>query len=312
MATDRIKIILDCDPGHDDAAAILLAGSSPALDVLGITVVAGNQTLEKTVTNALNVTQHLGIDVPVYAGCPGPLVRERTIAEYVHGKSGLDGPVFAPLTKKIEDKHAVQFIIEQVLANPGEVTLVPIGPMTNIALAMRLEPKIVPLIKQIVFMGGSYQLGNTTPAAEFNIFADGEAAHIVFTCGRPMTMVGLDASRLAQTLPSVVDRMAAIGNKASKMFADMMTFFNEAQRKVFGWEGAPLHDPLTIAYLINPAVLTLRPMFSQVDIRSEQSYGRTNCDYFGMLGQEPNMDVAIDVDVPLFWDIIEEGIRRYA
>ena len=311
MAADRQKLILDCDPGHDDAVAILLAGNHPGLELLGITVVAGNQTLEKTVNNALQVTQHLGINVPVFAGCPGPLVRQRTIADDIHGKTGLDGPVFEPLTRKAEDKHAAQFMIEQVLKAPGEVTIVTAGPMTNLALAMRLEPAMVSAVKQVVFMGGSYQLGNVTPAAEFNILADGEAAHVVFTSGMPLTMVGLDVTRKALCLPEVMSRMAAVGNKAAKLFDDMIRFFNKMQKQVFGWEGGPLHDPITIAYLIDPSVLETRPMFAQVDIRSEQSYGRTNCDYFGYLKKEPNVNVAIDIDVPRFWDMVEEGIRRY-
>jgi len=311
MAVNRQKIILDCDPGHDDAVAILLAGKAPELDLLGISVVAGNQTLEKTVANALKVTQHLGIEVPVFPGCPGPLVRQRTIADDIHGKTGLDGPVFAPLTRTAQDKHAALFMIERVLAAPGEITIVTTGPMTNLALAMRLEPRIIPLIRQIVFMGGSYQLGNVSPAAEFNILADGEAAHIVFTSGRPLTMVGLDVTRKALCLPEIVERMAGIGSAAAKLFVDMMVFFNQTQKQTFGWDGGPLHDPITIAYLINPDLLTLKPMFSQVDIQSAQSYGRTNCDYFGYLKREPNVNVAIDINVPLFWDIIEEGIRRY-
>jgi Inosine-uridine nucleoside N-ribohydrolase len=311
MEEKKQKLILDCDPGHDDAVAIMLAGSCPCFDLLGITVVAGNQTLEKTVHNALNVKQHLGLDAPVYAGCERPIVRPRVVADDIHGESGLDGPAFAPLARKAEKQHAALFIIEQVLNAPGEITIVTAGPMTNLALAMRLNPKIIPAIRQVVFMGGCYQLGNVTPAAEFNIFADADAAHVVFTSGVKLTMVGLDVSRKAQCLPEVINRMAAIGNKASKLFDDMMRCFNAAQKRVYGWEGGPLHDPITIAYLINPNVLTLRPMFCEVDIRSEQSYGRTNCDYFGYLKKEPNVNVAIDIDVPLFWDIVEDGIRRY-
>lgn len=310
MEKNRQKLILDCDPGHDDAVAIMLAGSFAGFELLGITVVAGNQTLEKTVNNALHVVQHLKLDVPVFAGCERPLIRQRVVADDIHGESGLDGPAFESLKRGAEKEHAALFIIEQVLKAPGEVTLVTAGPMTNLALAMRLEPKIIPAIKQVVFMGGCYQLGNVTPAAEFNVFADGDAAHVVFTSGVKLTMVGLDVSRKALCLPDVMARMAAIGNNASKLFVDMMGCFNAAQKRVYGWEGGPLHDPITIAYLMNPAVLKLKPMYCEVDIRSEQSYGRTNCDYFGYLNKEPNIDVAIDIDVPLFWDIVEEGIRR--
>lgn len=309
---DRRKLILDCDPGHDDAVAILLAGSAPELELMGITVVSGNQTLEKTVRNALNVCQYLNLDVPVYAGAHGALVRTRPpLAADIHGQTGLDGPVFAPLTRKAEEKRAAVYLVEAILASEEPVTLVTTGPMTNVAMAMRLAPEILPNIREIVFMGGSYGLGNVTPAAEFNIFADAEAAYVVFHCGCPVTMVGLDVTRKALCLPSVVSRMQKVGNRASRLFCDLMCFFNRTQKEVFGWEGGPLHDPLTIAYLIDPSVLTVMPMYAQVDIRGVDSYGRTNCDYFDYLRREKNLRVAVDVDVSKFWDIIEKGIRRY-
>jgi ribosylpyrimidine nucleosidase len=234
------------------------------------------------------------------------------VADDIHGTTGLDGPVFAPLTRKAEEKHAVIYLTQTLLQSDGDIAVVTTGPMTNLALAIRLEPRIVPKIKEIVFMGGSYQMGNVTPAAEFNILADADAAHVVVGCGRPITMVGLDVTRKALCLPGIVARMARVGNRAAGLFADAMRFFNETQNKVFGWEGGPLHDPVTIAYLIDRGVLRVKPMFTQIDIRSEQSYGRTNCDYFGYLRQEPNVSVAIDINVPRFWDIVEEAIRRYA
>jgi len=306
------KVILDCDPGHDDAIAIMLAGKSPAIDLLGITVVAGNQTLDKTVDNAMKVCQHLGLDVPVYAGCGQPMIRERQmIADDIHGETGLDGPNFDVLTKKKEDKHAVQYIIDTLMASEGDITLVPTGPMTNIAMAMRMEPKILPKIKEVVLMGGSYQMGNVTPAAEFNIIADADAAHVVFTSKRPVTMVGLDVTRKVLCYPEIVSRMENIGTKPALLFADLMRFFNQSQKATFGWEGGPLHDPVTIAYLIDPAVLVTKHMNTEIDIRSVQSYGRTNCDFFGYLKKEPNSNVAIDIDVEKFWNIIEQGIRNY-
>ena len=309
---DKRKLILDCDPGHDDAIAIMLAGRYPGFDVQGITVVSGNQTLENTTRNALNVCQCLGLDIPVYPGSPGPMVRVRPpIAADIHGSTGLDGPVFGPLTRKAEAKHGSLFMIDCLRASAEPVTIVTTGPMSNLALAMRLAPDILPKIREIVFMGGSYGLGNVTPAAEFNIITDAEAAYVVVNSGCKITMVGLDVTRKALCLPSVVDRMEKIGNRASGLFTDLMRFFNKTQKEVFGWEGGPLHDPMTIAWLINPDVLTLKPMHCQVDIRGTDSYGRTNCDYFGYHKQEPNVDVAVDVNVPLFWDIIEEGIRRY-
>lgn len=307
------KIILDCDPGHDDAIAIMLAAKNPAIDLLGITVVAGNQTLEKTVINALNVCQLLGLDVPVYKGCGQPMIREnQLIAPEIHGESGLDGPKFSALTKKAESQHAVNYIIDTLLASDGDITLVPTGPLTNVAMAMRLCPDILPKIREIVLMGGCYQLGNMTPAAEFNILVDADAAHVVFTSGRKVTMVGLDVTRKVLCLPSIVERMGKIDNKAGKLFVDLMTFFNKTQKEVFGWDGGPLHDPVTIASLLDPTLLTTKECFTQIDIRSEQSYGRTNCDIFNILKRPPNSFVAVDINVARFWDIIEAGVKAYS
>ena len=309
---EKTKIILDCDPGHDDAVAITLAANSDKIDLLGITVVAGNQTLEKTQINARNVCQWLGVDVPVYAGCGQPMVREKMIAGDIHGETGLDGPVFPPLTKELEKEHAVNFIIKTLMESDGDITMVTTGPMTNLAMAMRMEPAIIPKIKQIVLMGGAYTNGNVTPAAEFNIIADADAAYVCFTSGRPITMMGLDVTRKVLCYPEIVDRMEKIGNKASKLFADLMRFFCKTQKEVYGWEGGPLHDPVTIAWLIDPSVVTLKPMHVDIDIRSVQSYGLTNCDFFGYGGQEPTANVAIDIDAAKFWDIVEAGLRRYS
>lgn len=307
----KIKIILDCDPGHDDAVAILLAAKAPNIDLLGITVVAGNQTLDNTQRNALNIVQCCDIDVPVYAGCGQPMIREKITAGDIHGKTGLDGPVFEPLTRELEPEHAVNFIIRTIMASDEPITMVTTGPMTNLGMAMRMEPRIVDKIERIVLMGGAYTNGNVTPAAEFNIIADADAAHVCFSAGRPITMVGLDVTRKALCYPSIVERMGKIGNKASKLFVDLMGHFCKSQKEVFGWEGGPLHDPITIAYLIDPSVITTKPMHAEIDIRSEQSYGRTNCDYFGYMKKAPTADVAIDIDVEKFWNIIEEGLRRY-
>lgn len=309
---DKIKIILDCDPGHDDAVAIMLAAKSPKIDLLGITVVAGNQTLENTERNARNIVQCLGIDVPVYAGCDRPMIREKMTAGDIHGSTGLDGPVFEPLTKELEKEHAVSFIIRTLMESDGDITMVTTGPMTNLGMAIRMEPKIVDKIKQIVLMGGAYTNGNVTPAAEFNIIADGDAAYVCFTSGRPITMMGLDVTRQVLCYPSIVGRMGKIGNKASKLFVDLMGHFCKSQKEVFGWEGGPLHDPVTIAYLIDPSVVEVKPMNVQIDIRSTQSYGRTNCDYFGYQQLPPTANVAIGIDAEKFWDIVEEGLRLYS
>ncbi len=308
---ERKKIILDCDPGHDDAVAILLAGGSPELELLGITVVAGNQTLENTQRNARQVVQWLGLQVPVYAGCGQPMVREKMTAGDIHGKTGLDGPVFPPLVRPLEQEHAVAFLVRTLLASEGDITVVTTGPMTNLAMALRLEPRIAEKIQRIVLMGGSCGSGNVSPAAEFNILADPEAAHVCFTAGRPITMVGLDVTRKVLCYPAVVERMGRVGNEASRLFVELMGHFCRTQKEVFGWEGGPLHDPVTIAWLLDPTVLTTRPMNVRIDIGGGQSYGRTNCDGFDYLRLPHNADVAVEINVEKFWDIIEAGLRRY-
>lgn len=308
----KIKLILDCDPGHDDAVAIMLAGKYPGLELLGITVVAGNQTLENTKRNALNIVQRLNLDVPVYAGCGQPMIRERVTAGDIHGASGLDGPAFPPLLRAAKEEHAVSYLIRTLMNSEGEITMVTTGPMTNLAMALRMEPRIAPKIKEIVLMGGAYTNGNVTPAAEFNIFADADAAYVCFTCGRPVTMMGLDVTRQVLCYPSIVDRMGKVGNRASSLFVDLMKHFCKTQKEIFGWEGGPLHDPVTIAWLIDPSVVTLKSVHTEIDIRSEQSYGRTNCDLFGYQKKKINSSVAVGIDAEKFWNIVEAGLRLYS
>jgi|YelNatPaOPRAMG01_1025707.scaffolds.fasta_scaffold10988_6 ribosylpyrimidine nucleosidase len=312
MSQTKQKIILDVDPGHDDAAAIMLAAVAPNIDLLAITVVAGNQTLEKTSINALNVCSVAGIsNIPVAAGMSRPLVREQVIAANIHGETGLDGPHFGEPTVKLDKRHAVDLIIELLMRSEGDITLVPTGPLTNIAMAIRKEPRIVPKIKQIVLMGGAYQLGNYTPAAEFNIYADPEAAHIVFTCGRPITMMGLDLTRQALARQEEVARIRSIGNKASILFAELMEFFSKTQKEVFGWDAPPLHDPTTIAWLIDPTCIETKPMYVAIELRGEHTYGRTVCDYYGVTGKQPNAQVAIKLNYRKFWDIMYDTYKLY-
>ena len=306
-----MKIILDCDPGHDDAVAIIMAGKNPKLELLGITTVAGNQTLQKTTDNALKICEYLDLDVPIYAGMSIPMVRDQIIAGEHHGESGLDGPVFPKLSRSAEDKHACSYIVDTILSNTGKVTLVPTGPLTNIAMAMRLNPQIIPHIKEIVLMGGAYQLGNVTPAAEFNILADAEAAHVVFSSGVPIVMMGLDITNKVQCTPEIVRRMELIGNDASRLFKDMMLFFIETQAKIFGYAGGPLHDPTCIAWLIDPSCITTKQMHVEIELRSTSSYGRTLCDYFGVTKRPPNARVATEVDQDAFWNILEDCIKLY-
>ena len=305
------KIILDCDPGHDDAVAIMLAAINPKIELLGITVVAGNQKLEKTVNNALKVCNHLNLDVPVYSGMSRPMIREQLIADDIHGETGLDGPKFEELKIKAEDKHAVNFIIDTLMNSDEKVTLVPTGPLTNIGMAIRFEPRIIEKINRIVLMGGSYQLGNMTPAAEFNILADPDAAHIVFSSGVKIVMMGLDLTRQASATKEVVEKIKSLNNKASKLFVDLMEFFAASQKNVYGWSAPPVHDPTTIAYIIDPECIEVKPMFCEIELWSERSYGRTLCDYFGILKKEPNVDVAVKLDFDKSWNLVYENLKLY-
>ena len=304
------NIILDCDPGHDDAIAILLAGSNPNINLLGISVAAGNQTIEKTAKNAANVANYLGINVPIAIGSELPLVRERIICSEVHGETGLDGFDFPKYNMQYDKRKGAQLIIDSVMNN-DDVTIVATGPLTNIALALRMEPKLLKKTKEIVIMGGSIDHGNTSPAAEFNIMCDPEAAHIVFTSGIPLKMVGLNVTRKILVTEEVIQRMEKINNKVSDMFVKLMRVFNENQRKTFGLEAGPLHDPATIASLIDEKVIKFQSMNVTIDISHGPSYGRTNCDVFDYLHQPHNADVAMDIDVKRYWDIIETEIKRY-
>ena len=282
---EKRKIILDCDPGHDDAIAIMMAAKHPAIDLLGITIVAGNQTLDKTLINGLNVCQKLEINVPVYAGMPQPIMRQQIVADNIHGETGLDGPVFEPLTRQAENTHAVKYIIDTLMASDGDITLVPVGPLSNIAVAMRMQPAILPKIREIVLMGGAYGTGNFTPSAEFNIFADPEAARVVFTSGVPLVMMGLDLTNQTVCTPDVIARMERAGG--------------------------PVHDATCIGYLINPDGIKTQEMYVEVDVNSGPCYGRTVCDELGVLGKPDNTKVGITIDTDWFWGLVEECVRGY-
>ena len=307
---ERKKMILDCDTGHDDAIALMVAAKHPALELLGVTVVAGNQTLDKTLPNTLKVCQRLGLDVPVYGGMSLPLIREQCTAGDIHGQSGLDGPVFAPLTLKPQPEHAVLYLIDTLMASDGDITIVPVGPLTNIAMAMRLEPAICAKIKQIVLMGGAVARGNCTPAAEFNIFADPEAAHIVFTSGVPIVMMGLDVTDRTICTMDVIERMEAIGNDAGRLFGELMRFTFETQR-INGLAAGPVHDVTTVAYLIEPSIFTVQPMHTQIELSHGACYGRTVCDATGRSGMPANALVGLDVDLAAFWDLVAGTIALY-
>lgn len=305
------KIILDCDPGHDDAIAIMLAARHPAIDLLGITIVAGNQTLNKTLVNGLNVCQKLDINVPIHAGMPKPIMREQIVADNIHGESGLDGPIFAPLVRKAESKHAIQYIIDTLMNSDGDITLVPVGPLTNIAVAMRMQPAILPKIREIVLMGGAYGTGNFTPSAEFNIYADPEAARVVFTSEVPLVMMGLDLTNQTTCTADVISRMKKVGGPAGELFSDIMSFTLKTQYENYGLAGGPVHDATCIGYLINPDAFKMQDMYVEIDVNNGPCYGRTVCDELGVTGKQPNTKVGMTIDTKWFWDLVEECVRMY-
>ena len=304
-------IILDCDPGHDDAVALLLLGSDPVFDVLGITTVAGNQTIEKTTKNALNVINWLGLPYKVYPGAKRPLRRPPVVCAEIHGESGLDGFDFPERGRTPEDLSAADFMAKAVLEAKEKVVIVTTGPMTNLATALQKCPEMKKNIEKIVLMGGSIGAGNVTPAAEFNIHCDPEAAEICFTSGLPIYMIGLDVTRRALVTREVINRMAKIGGKASVMFTALMEAFNRNQKAVFGLDGGPLHDPLTVASLIDPDLLHFEFVNTEIDATDGCSAGRTNCDLPGFLHRTPNSFVATDIDVERFWQILERAIAFY-
>jgi len=304
------KIILDCDPGHDDAIAILLAHGNPEIDLVAITTVAGNQTLPKVTRNALRMCTVAGItDVPVAAGCAGPLVRQQIVAPEIHGETGLDGPDFPEPTVELDPRHAVDLIVDTVMAaEPDEITLVPVGPLTNIAMAIRREPAIVERVRQVSLMGGAYTRGNTTPAAEFNIFADPEAAAAVFDAPWKLTMVGLDLTHQAGATDAVVERFSALGTPLSKIVVELLTFFGSTYKSVTGFDAPPVHDPCAVAYVINPALLTTEDAYVGVELKGTLTYGMTVTDFRDVYGRAHNTQVATKLDVDGFWDLLVDAV----
>ena len=301
------KIILDCDPGHDDAIAILLAGSSNDIELLGISVVSGNQTVDKTARNAYHVSRFLGINVPIAIGAEKPLIREKLNCGEIHGESGLDGFIFPKYDYKYYEKDGADLIVDCCLAN-DKVTVVTTGPMTNLAIALMRKPLIKEHIEEIVLMGGSTGEGNLTKYAEFNILADPDAAAICFRSGIPMRMIGLNVTRQVLVLPEVVKRMEKVHTRASDMFVALMKFFNKTQKEVFGLDGGPLHDPVTIVSLINDGVVGFEKMDVEINIDpTDIRYAETKC----TLNNKSNIQVATSINVKRYWDIIEEALRKY-
>ena len=298
-------IILDCDPGHDDAIAILLALASPEVNVLGVTTVSGNQTLEKTTANAIRVLDHVNRqDIPVAAGAERPLVRERHVAADVHGETGLDGPDLPPPAREPDSRHAIDWIAQTLSDNQDPVTLVPTGPLTNIALFLARYPELTTSIERIVLMGGAIGEGNTTPAAEFNIWADPEAAHRVFSSDLDVTMVGLDVTHRALMTPAHV---AQLEGRAGRLVADLYTFYSKFHASRYGWDGAPVHDAVAVAHVIDPTLLQTLDRGVKVDTGPELSRGRTHVDMRGDRW-EPNCRVATEIEAERFLALLIERI----
>jgi inosine-uridine nucleoside N-ribohydrolase len=301
-------IVLDCDPGHDDAIALLLALASPELEVLGVTTTYGNQTLEKTTANALRVLELVGrTDVPVAAGADRPLRRELVVAAHVHGETGLDGPVLPPPSTPLTSDDVTEFLAERIAGAGRPVTIVPTGPLTN--LARYLDERGAEGIERVVLMGGAIAEGNFTPAAEFNVWCDPEAAAAVLASGLDLTMVGLDVTHEALLGPSTEARLRSAG-RVGAFVAELNAFFSQYHRRTYGWDGAPIHDTVAVACVIRPELFETRFRNVEVELESELTRGRTVVDLWNRTGRPANAHVAVDLDADGFFDLLVERISR--
>ena len=303
-------ILIDCDPGHDDMVAIMVAVASPELELVGVTTVAGNQTGAKTYQNALKPLTLIGeTAVPVARGADKPLFRDLTVAPEIHGLSGLDGADLPEPGFQGLEQHAVDFLIQTIMESSRPLILVPTGPLTNVALAMLKDPRITTKLERIVLMGGAVFDSNITPAAEFNIYVDPEAAKVVFGSGVPITMVGLDVTNKALFGFDDIERLAAVKGKVSRVVAPLLKFFARANRDIFGFDGAPLHDALAVAHLIAPEVIKTRKLNVEIETDGELTRGRTVADVYGVTGKTANTEVALEVDNDLFKAIVIQAIE---
>ncbi|MDR6995530.1 pyrimidine-specific ribonucleoside hydrolase [Aeromonas salmonicida] len=308
-----LPVILDCDPGHDDAIALILALASPELKVLAVTTSAGNQTQEKTLNNALRILTLLGRDdIPVAAGAPKPLARELIIADNVHGESGLDGPTLPDPAFAPQAMTGLELMAKSLRESPEPVTLVPTGPLTNIALLLAAHPELKPNIARIVLMGGTAGAGNWTPAAEFNIYVDPEAADMVFKSGIPITMCGLDVTHEAQVMDEDIARVRAIANPVARCVAGLLDFFMIYHRDPkWGFAGAPLHDPCTIAWLLAPGLFHGVECRVDIETRGLHTTGMTVVDRYQLTGKPANALVLLGLDRPGFIDLLVERLRFF-
>lgn len=313
MATH--KVILDCDPGQDDAVSLLLAMSSPdELEILGITTVAGNVPLPLTERNARLMCDVAGrSDIPVYAGCSRPMVRELVTAEHVHGVTGIDGVEITDPVHPLQEQHAVDFIVDTLrVSDDNTVTLVPSGPLTNIGTAFENAPDVLPKVKEIVLMGGAMrESGNHSPSAEFNILVDPHAADIVCKSGRPITQFGLDATHQVLSTRERIDRLKGIENGPARATACMLDFYNRHDMAKYNFEGGPLHDPCTVAYLLSPEIFDGKLCNVSIETESELTMGHTAVDFWHVTDRPKNTNWIHTVDADAFYDLLAERLARF-
>jgi pyrimidine-specific ribonucleoside hydrolase len=306
----KLPILIDCDPGHDDAVMLMLAVGSGLFDIKAITTSAGNQTQSKTLTNALKLVCLMDVDIPVYKGCDKPLFRELIIADYVHGEMGMDGPNLPEPTRQPEVLSAVEAIAQILTDSQEPITLVPTGPLTNIATFLLAYPHLKPKIDRISLMGGGIFRGNMTPTAEFNIYVDPEAASVVFNSGVPITMCGLDVTHKALVFQEDIELFRSIGNQSGKVVAELMDFFSIFYRRerteLAG--GAALHDPCAIAWLIDPSMFSSKPCYVDVETTGTLTLGTTVVDFYDVLKKTPNAEVVYDIDREKYIQLIYKAV----
>ncbi|GAA1507852.1 purine nucleosidase/pyrimidine-specific ribonucleoside hydrolase [Agromyces terreus] len=307
-----VPIIVDCDPGHDDALALWLAAGHPALDLLAVTAVGGNVPLEHTSRNARIVLSVAGVDVPVAAGAAGPLSRELVTAEWIHGENGLGGPDLPEPALPLDPRSATELMADTLEAASEPVAIVATGPLTNVAVLLRDRPDLAPRIREIVWMGGSTERGNATPYAEFNALVDPEALALVLGSGVRFTMVGLNVTHRALVTPAVRTALAAAGTRTAAFGDELLEFFCRTNDEVFGMPDGPLHDPVAVAVLADPGCVELRHTRLDVELTGTETLGATSVDFDGMLGREPNAWVAVGLDVDRFWAGVVDAVARLA
>ncbi|MEB3213492.1 MAG: nucleoside hydrolase [Leptolyngbyaceae bacterium] len=306
----QTPIIIDCDPGVDDAIALLLAFASPELQILGITTVAGNVPLALTQLNARKMCELAKqTDIPVFAGCPRPILQALQTAEEIHGKTGLDGTTLPDPTMPLQPDHAVSFLIQTLDQATEPITLATLGPLTNVAIALIQAPHIARNIQSIVMMGGAITLGNITPAAEFNLYADPHAADVVFRSGIPITLLSLDVTHQVLTTPERLENIRAIASPVGQAAADLLSFYGQLDCDRYGMPGAPLHDPNVIAYLLQPKLYRGKPCHVAVETASPHSIGQTIIDVWDATGKSPNATVIQTADAEGFYQLLTNRLR---